>query len=292
MEHQRSGVVDRVVGAVPVGKPRALELLRTEANQVGHLRTRGRRRAERIGISHVAAGRCGIIAPQSPYGPLASHLHHGRTPLADRHPRNCSVRGGTAYSPARCCLHASRLPQTERATVLPDARPLPALALTNQDGGPLGHGFLQGRLDDRLLRLHDLPGHLPHHARDAFDSHEAAVRPAARRSSPASCWSPSTRSATTRRSSRHTCASSTRRSWARRATQVRRRPRPRRSGFRSPASSLPEGGYTMDHGSGCSSSRRPEQSPRIRPRRTMPPCWRGITARSSPQPGRADDEPG
>jgi protein SCO1/2 len=37
------------------------------------------------------------------------------------------------------------LPQTERATILPEPRPVPALALRNQDGQPLGAGFFEGR---------------------------------------------------------------------------------------------------------------------------------------------------
>jgi protein SCO1/2 len=46
---------------------------------------------------------------------------------------------------ARALLPARvEAPQTERATMLPDARPLPALALTNQDGGPLGRDFFKG----------------------------------------------------------------------------------------------------------------------------------------------------
>jgi protein SCO1/2 len=36
------------------------------------------------------------------------------------------------------------LPPTERATVLPEPRPLPALALVNQDGQPLGKDFFKG----------------------------------------------------------------------------------------------------------------------------------------------------
>jgi protein SCO1/2 len=36
------------------------------------------------------------------------------------------------------------LPRTDRATVLPEPRPLPALALTNQDGQPLGADFFKG----------------------------------------------------------------------------------------------------------------------------------------------------
>jgi protein SCO1/2 len=37
------------------------------------------------------------------------------------------------------------LPQTERATVLPKPRALPALQLVNQDGRPLGPGFFKGQ---------------------------------------------------------------------------------------------------------------------------------------------------
>jgi protein SCO1/2 len=36
------------------------------------------------------------------------------------------------------------VPQTERATVLPGSRPLPALSLTNQDGTQLGPDFFKG----------------------------------------------------------------------------------------------------------------------------------------------------
>jgi protein SCO1/2 len=36
------------------------------------------------------------------------------------------------------------LPRTERATILPEPRDLPELALTGEDGRPLGAGFFQG----------------------------------------------------------------------------------------------------------------------------------------------------
>ncbi len=183
-----------------------------------------------------------------------------------------------ALMPARVAV-----PQTERATVLPGARPLPALSLTNQDGSPLGPDFFKGgwtivffgfttcpdicpttlaTLSAATRQLSDLPrGGAP--ARPADHRGPGARRPGEARGVRA-LLRPGVPGCDGRREVRR-----------RSGGGVRRSVRPRQPARRR----LHDGPRIR----ACSSSPPPERSRHIRQRRTMRPCWRGITARSSPQ---------